>query len=125
MRRTLADLEKLRRVGKSLLTLYAKRRKAAQAQLSKITKQVHNAQQQIVERLDGLNLHPEVRDELLRRIKEKGLALRNAGRVVEDCCRRIGKSRTETAKVIRQMGRVGSPGFNLQVIVIKFLTKFC
>lgn len=105
LRRILKDLEKLRRVGKSLLTLYAKRRKATQVQLPKITKQVHNAQQQIVEQLDALNLHPEVRDELLRRIKEKGLALRGAERVIQDCCRRIGKSRTETAKVIRRMGR--------------------
>ena len=105
LRRILTDLEKLRRVGKSLLTLYAKRRKATQVQLPKITKQVHNAQQQIVEQLDALNLHPEVRDELLRRIKEKGLALRGAERVIQDCCRRIGKSRTETAKVIRRMGR--------------------
>ena len=105
LRRTLADLEKLRRVGKSLLTLYAKRRQATQAQLAKIAKQVHNVQQQIVEKLDALNLHPEVWDELLRRIKEKGLALRGAERMVQDCCRRIGKSRTETAKVIRKMGR--------------------
>ena len=105
LRRILKDLEKLRRVGKSLLTLYAKRRKATQVQLPKITKQVHNAQRQIVEQLDALNLHPEVRDELLRRIKEKGLALRGAERVIQDCCRRIGKSRTETAKVIRRMGR--------------------
>ena len=105
LRRILTDLEKLRRVGKSLLTLYAKRRKATQVQLPKITKQVHNAQQQIVEQLDALNLHPEVRDELLRRIKEKGLALRGAERVIQDCCRRIGKSRTETAKIIRRMGR--------------------
>ena len=105
LRRTLADLEKLRRVGKSLLTLYAKRRQATQAQLARIAKQVHNVQQQIVEKLDALNLHPEVWDELLRRIKEKGLALRGAERMVQDCCRRIGKSRTETAKVIRKMGR--------------------
>ena len=105
LRRIFTDFEKLRRVGKSLLTLYAKRRKATQVQLPKITKQVHNAQQQIVEQLDALNLHPEVWDELLRRIKEKGLALRGAERVIQDCCRRIGKSRTETAKVIRRMGR--------------------
>ena len=105
LRRTLADLEKLRRAGKNLLKLYAKRRQSTQAQLSKITKQVHNVQQQIVGQLDALNLHPEVRDELLRRIKEKGLALRGAERVIQDCCRRIGKSKTDTAKVLRQVGR--------------------
>jgi len=105
LRRTLADLEKFRRIGKSLLTLYTKRRQATQAQLSRITKQVNNVRQQIVERLDTLNLRQEVWDELLRRIKEKGLALRGAERTVQDCCRRLEKSRTETAKVIRQMGR--------------------
>ena len=103
--RTLAELEKMRRAGKSLITLYAKRRKATQAQQTRLQKQIHGVQQQIVERLDVLNLQPEVRDELLRRIKEKGIALRGAERVVEDCCRRIGKPRTDAAKVIRQMGR--------------------
>ena len=48
LRRTLAGLEKLRRSGKSLLTLYAKRRRATQTQFSKIAKQVHNIQQKIV-----------------------------------------------------------------------------
>ena len=103
--RTLAELEKMRRVGKSLLALYAKRRKAPAAQQARLEKQIHGVQEQIVERLDALNLHPEVRDELLRRIKAQGLALRGAERVVEDCCRRIGKPRAEAAKVIRQMGR--------------------
>ncbi len=103
--RTLAELEKIRRTGKSLLALYAKRRKASKSQEARIEKQIQAVQQQIVERLDGMTLQPEVRDELLRRIKEKGLALRGAERVVEDCCRRIGKPRAEAAKVFRQMGQ--------------------
>ena len=105
LQRTLAELEKMRRVGKSLLTIYDKRRKASAAQQDRIGKQLHGVQQQIVERLDAMNVQPAVRDELLRRIKEKGVALRGAERVVEDCCRRLGKPRTEAAKVIRQMGR--------------------
>ena len=105
LQRILAELEKIRRVGKNLLTLYDKRRKASSAQQARIEKQLHAVQQQIVERLDTMNVQPAVRDELLRRIKEKGAALRGAERVVEDCCRRIGKSRTEAAKLIRQMGQ--------------------
>ena len=103
--RILAELEKLRRVGKSFMTLYAKRRKASQAQQPRVEKQIQVVQQQIVGRLDAMNMQPAVRDELLRRIKEKGLALRGAERVVEDCCRRIGKPRAEAAKVIRQMAK--------------------
>ncbi len=105
LQRILAELEKIRRVGKNLLTLYDKRRKASSAQQARIEKQLHAVQQQIVERLDTMNLQPAVRDELLRRIKEKGAVLRGAERVVEDCCRRIGKPRTEAAKLIRQMGQ--------------------
>jgi RNA polymerase primary sigma factor len=105
LQRILAELEKIRRVGKNLLTLYDKRRKASSAQQARIEKQLHAVQQQIVERLDTMNVQPAVRDELLQRIKEKGAALRGAERVVEDCCRRIGKSRTEAAKLIRQMGQ--------------------
>ena len=103
--RTLAELEKMRRFGKSLLAFYVKRRKAPETQRGRIEKQIQAVQEQIVERLDSMNMQPEVRDELLRRIKEKGLALRGAERVVEDCCRRIGKPRAEAAKVIRQMAQ--------------------
>ncbi|MDT7041510.1 RNA polymerase sigma factor RpoD [Candidatus Nitronereus thalassa] len=103
--RTLAELEKTRRLGKSLLTLYAKRRKAPQTQQARLAKQLQSIQLQIVERLEALNLQPEVREELLRRIKEKGVSLRSAERVVEDCCRRIGKPKDEAGKVLRQMGR--------------------
>jgi len=59
--RTLAELEKMRRTGKSLLTLYAKRRKASQTQQVRIEKQIQAVQQQIVERLDAMNMQPEVR----------------------------------------------------------------
>ena len=103
--RTLAELEKTRRLGKSLLTLYAKRRKTPQAQQARLAKQLQSIQLQIVERLEALNLQPEVREELLRRIKEKGVSLRSAERVVEDCCHRIGKPKPEAIKIIRRMGR--------------------
>ena len=104
LQRTLSEFQKLRRVGKSMLTLYAKRRRATQTQLPKIEKQIQGIQQQIVERFDALNVRPEVKEELLLRIKGKGLALRGAERVVEDCCARIGKPRAEAVKVIRKMG---------------------
>ena len=105
LQRTLSVFEKLRRVGKNMLTLHAKRRQATQTQLPKIEKQIQGVQQQIVERLDTLNVQPEIREELLQRIKDKGIALRVAERVVEDCCARIGKPRAEAVKVIRKMGR--------------------
>ena len=104
--RVLGELEKMRRVGKSLLALYAKRRTVLlHAQQRRLETQICRVQQQIVERLDALNLQPAVWDELLRRIKEKGIALRGAERVVEDCCRQIGKPWPEAAKVIQQMRR--------------------
>ena len=58
LQHTLAELEKMRRVGKSLLTLYDKRRKAPSAQQTRIEKQIHAVQQQIVERLDAMNVQP-------------------------------------------------------------------
>ena len=96
----MAELEKTRRLGKSLLTLYAKRRKTPQAQQARLAKQLQSIQLQIVERLEALNLQPEVREELLRRIKEKGVSLRSAERVVQDCCRRIGKPKEEAKLMI-------------------------
>ncbi|MEC9006107.1 MAG: RNA polymerase sigma factor RpoD [Nitrospirota bacterium] len=105
LQRTLSEFQKLRRVGKSILALYVKRRRASQAQLPKVEKQIYGIQQQIVRRLDVLNVRPEVKEELLRKIKDKGLALRSAERVVEDCITRIGKPRAEAAKMIRKMGR--------------------
>jgi len=105
LKRTLNEFQKLRRVGKSMLMLYAKRRRATQSQLPKVEKKIQGIRKQIVERFDALNMQPEFREEMLQRIKDKGLALRSAERVVEDFCIRLGKSRVEAVKVIRKMKR--------------------
>ena len=101
----LAELDKVRRLGKTLLSLYDKRRQTSQTQQARVVKSIHHVQEQIVERLEGLNLQLELREQLLTRIKEVGRELWSADRVLEDCCRRLSRTRPEGTKLIRQMGR--------------------
>jgi RNA polymerase primary sigma factor len=101
----LAELEKVRRLGKTLLGLYAKRRETGAPQQARVLKSIQTVQEQIVERLEGLNLQLELREHLLTRIKELGRELWSADRVLEDSCRRLGQTRPEGQKLIRQLGR--------------------
>ena len=102
----LAEFDKVRRLGKTLLGLYAKRRAGNAAQQARVLKSVHSVQESLVERLEGLNLQLELREHLLTRIKDIGRELWSADRVLDDCCRRLGqRSRVEGQKLIRQMGR--------------------
>ena len=101
----LGELDKVRRLGKTLFSLYMKRRQTSPTQQARVVKSIHHVQEQIVERLESLNLQLELREQLLTRIKDVGRELWSADRVLADCCRRLGRERPEGSKLIRQMGR--------------------
>ena len=105
LQQTLGELGKIHRLGQTLLRLYERGRGVGETVQQRVAKQVQAVRQQLVERLEGVNLQPELRERLLARIKEVGAEVCGAERVVEDCCRRLGRPRREGAKLIRQMER--------------------
>ena len=103
--RTLAGLDKIRRSTKTLMELYTQRRRGGAASPQKLEKQILTVRMQLVETLNSLNLQPNVRDRFLWRIKDIGAKAGSAERILAECSRRLGKPRSEVAKIIRQMAK--------------------
>ncbi len=104
----LAELEQVRRLGKTLLRLYGRRRAAPAAQQARWSKRVRAVQETLGARVDGLHLQPAVREQLVNQIKEAGRAVRSAERVLRDCCQRLGQDPRDGLKLLRRLGRPGA-----------------
>ncbi len=104
----LAELEQVRRLGKTLLRLYGRRRAAPVAQQARWSKRVLVVQETLGARVDGLHLQPAVREQLVNQIKEAGRAVRSAERVLRDCCQRLGQDPRDGLKLLRRLGRGGA-----------------
>ncbi len=104
----LAELEQVRRLGKTLLRLYGRRRAAPAAQQARWSKRVLAVQETLGARVDGLHLQPAVREQLVTQIKDAGRAVRSAERVLRDCCQRLGQDPRDGLKLLRRLGRAGA-----------------
>ncbi len=105
----LAELDHVRRLGKTLLRLYDRRRAAPVAQQPRWSTKVRGVQEQLGARVDGLHLQPAVRDELVSQIKDAGRTVRQAERILRDCCQRLGHPPQEGLKLLRRLSRAGTP----------------
>ena len=104
----LAELEQVRRLGKTLLRLYGRRRAAPAAQQARWSKRVLAVQETLGARVDGLHLQSAVREQLVTQIKDAGRAVRSAERVLRDCCQRLGQDPRDGLKLLRRLGRAGA-----------------
>ncbi len=102
----LAELEQVRRLGKTLLRLYGRRRAAPQQ--ARWSKRVRTVQETLGTRVDGLHLQPAVREQLVTQIKDAGRTVRSAERVLRDCCQRLGQDPRDGLKLLRRLGRGGA-----------------
>ena len=115
----LAELDQVRRLGKTLLRLYDRRRTAPAAQQPRWSTKVRGVQEQLGARVDGLHLQPAVRDELVSQIKDAGRTMRQCRtsscgsaasgwgtprRRASNCLRRLSRAGTQTAPLRRQLG---------------------
>ncbi len=105
----LADLDQVRRLGKTLTRLYARRRAAPVAQEARWSAKVRGVQEALGARVEGLHLQPAVRDALVSQIKDAGRTVRQAERVLRDCCHRVGQGPPEGEKLLRRLARAGAP----------------
>ena len=104
----LADLDQVRRLGKTLLRLYDRRRTAPVAQQARWSTKVRGVQEQLGARVDGLHLQPAVREALVSQIKDAGRTMRSAERVLRECCQRLGQPGPDGLKLLRRLSRAGA-----------------
>ncbi len=102
----LAELEHVRRLGKTLVRLYGQRR--AGTPEARWSKRVRAIQGALGARVEGLHLQPAVRDQLVGQIKDAGRRVRQAERVLRECCQRVGHRPPDGLKVLRRLGRAGA-----------------
>jgi len=105
----LADLDQVRRLGKTLVRLYGRRRAVPVAQQARWSTKVEGVQAQLGARVDGLHLQPAVREALVSQIKDAGRTVRSAERVLRECCQRLGQPGEAGLKLLRRLSRAGTP----------------
>ena len=105
--RTVESLNAIRRLGRSLLSLYSSQRNAVgtKGKKSQHEKRFSTVLNQFVDRIDALNLHQRIRDQMLNRIKEIGLEMANNDAVIRKCTRQLGYAGQDGMQVITPKAR--------------------
>jgi len=108
--RTLESLNAIRRSGRTLLSLYSSQRSAVRAKGKKpqYGKRFNSALNQFVDRIESLNLHLRIREQMLNRIKGIGLDMSNADSIIRKCSRQLGYAGQDGMQVITPKARRSS-----------------
>ena len=105
--KTLEGLNSVRKVSTSLKALYEKSRQAAKdpAKLKKIKKQIDAIREQVVEKMEAVNLHGVLKDRMVQRVREMAIQIRTAEREILSCQRRLGVGGEAGAELLRKLCR--------------------
>jgi RNA polymerase primary sigma factor len=105
--KTLEGLNTVRKVSTSLKGLYEKARQAAKdpAKLKKIKKQIDAIREQVVDKMEAVNLHGVLKDRMVQRVREMAIQIRTAEREIVSCQRRLGVGGEAGAELLRKLCR--------------------
>ncbi|MEW6245237.1 MAG: RNA polymerase sigma factor RpoD [Nitrospirota bacterium] len=106
-RKTLDALNAVRKVSSALKSLYDKSRHAGNdpARQKKIKKQIEAIRQQVVEKMESVNLHAVLKDRMVQRVRELAQQIRAAEREIAQCQRKLGVSGEAGLELLRRLGR--------------------
>jgi len=102
--RTLDAIRKVRAPSNVLLTLYAKHRQSSLSlnKRKEVKAKLQEVRRQVVDKLDGLNLHPVLRERLVQRVRDLAQEIAACEREIAYCRRRLGVSGEDgTALLVR------------------------
>jgi RNA polymerase primary sigma factor len=105
--KTLEGLNIVRKVSTSLKGLYEKARQAAKdpVRLKKIKKQIDAIREQVVDKMEAVNLHGVLKDRMVQRVREMAIQIRTAEREIVSCQRRLGVGGEAGAELLRKLCR--------------------
>ena len=105
--KTLEGLNTVRKVSTSLKGLYEKSRQAGKdpAKLKKIKKQIDAIREQVVDKMEAVNLHGVLKDRMVQRVREMAIQIRTAEREIVSCQRRLGVGGEPGAELLRRLCR--------------------
>ena len=100
--RTLESLNGIKRLGRTLMTLYSNQRGPVRVKGKKLQyeKRVNTVLDQYVDRIEALNLHQRIRDQMLSQIKGIGRDVANADGVLRKYERQLGYAGQEGMQVL-------------------------
>ncbi|OQW56008.1 MAG: RNA polymerase subunit sigma-70, partial [Nitrospira sp. ST-bin4] len=105
--KTLDALNAVRKVSLGLKALVEKGKHigADPVKLKKFKKQFDVARQQVVDKIESVNLHGVLKDRMVQRVRDLAVQIRAAEREVMSCQRRIGFGGEAGAELLRKMCR--------------------
>ncbi|MCX5721449.1 MAG: RNA polymerase sigma factor RpoD [Nitrospirae bacterium] len=105
--KTLEGLNSVRKISTSLKSLYevARHANSDPAKQKKIKKQIDTIRDQVVEKMESVNLHGVLKDRMVQRVRELAIQIRTAEREIISCQRRMGISGEAGAEALKKLAR--------------------
>jgi RNA polymerase primary sigma factor len=105
--KTLEGLNSVRKISTSLKSLYEVARHANSdlVKQKKIKKQIDTIRDQVVEKMESVNLHGVLKDRMVQRVRELAIQIRTAEREIVSCQRRLGISGEAGAEALKKLCR--------------------
>ncbi|HEY5626893.1 MAG TPA: RNA polymerase sigma factor RpoD [Nitrospira sp.] len=105
--KTLEGLNSVRKISTSLKGLYEKSRQSVKdpVKLKKIKKQIDAIREQVVDKMEAVNLHGVLKDRMVQRVREMAIQIRTAEREIVSCQRRLGVGGEAGAELLRKVCR--------------------
>jgi len=105
--KTLEGLSSVRKISTSLKSLYevARHANSDPVKQKKIKKQIDTIRDQVVEKMESVNLHGVLKDRMVQRVRELAIQIRTAEREIVSCQRRLGISGEAGAEALKRLCR--------------------
>ena len=105
--KTLEGLNSVRKISTSLKSLYevARHANSDPAKQKKIKKQIDTIRDQVVEKMESVNLHGVLKDRMVQRVRELAIQIRTAEREILSCQRRMGIGGEAGAEALKRLAR--------------------
>ncbi len=105
--KTLEGLNSVRKISTSLKSLYEVARSANSdpVKQKKIKKQIDTIRDQVVEKMESVNLHGVLKDRMVQRVRELAIQIRTAEREIVSCQRRMGISGEAGVEALKKLAR--------------------
>jgi RNA polymerase primary sigma factor len=103
--KTLEGLNSVRKISTSLKSLYqvARRANSDPVKQKKIKKQIDTIRDQVVQKMESVNLHGVLKDRMVQRVRELAIQIRTAEREIVSCQRRLGISGEAGAEALKKL----------------------
>jgi RNA polymerase primary sigma factor len=105
--KTLEGLNSVRKISTSLKSLYevARHANSDPAKQKKIKKQIDTIRDQVVEKMESVNLHGVLKDRMVQRVRELAIQIRTSEREIVSCQRRLGISGEAGVEALKRLCR--------------------